>query len=210
MHTPAVAARGAAQNEPPTATLLIRLCVLFVVHHVLIVKWRMENRYSVSPSSVKTRMKRLKRHCHHTRTRGRRTNKQVFCLSHRAIASSTAPPRHTERLVKAASSPSQPQPQLDHSQRDRSQRCALNTVGTPWSRERSPARGGARACAGRALHKMRTISHKRGIRVLAGPCFARYREDGLGVACHWPQRPAWPRQSAKGDACAGAGTIHRR
>ena len=148
--------------------------------------------------------------CHHTRTRGRRTNKQVFCLSHRAIASSTAPPRHTERLVKAASSPSQPQPQLDHSQRDRSQRCALNTVGTPWSRERSPARGGARACAGRALHKMRTISHKRGIRVLAGPCFARYREDGLGVACHWPQRPAWPRQSAKGDACAGAGTIHRR
>ena len=74
-------------RQPPT--LLIRLCVLFVVHHVLIVKWRMENRYSVSPSSVKTRMKRLKRHCHHTRTPragGAQIRSSVFLIEqlHRA------------------------------------------------------------------------------------------------------------------------------
>jgi hypothetical protein len=93
------------------------------------------------------------------------------------------------------------------SQRDRSQRCALSPEG---SRERSPARGDASACAGTNRHRMRTLSRKWDIRVLARPCFARSHEDGLEVACHWPQRPAWPRQSAKGDACAGAGTIHRR
>jgi len=142
--------------------------------------------------------------------RGRHTNirsSKVFSFSSSNCIKHTAAKAHRTFSQGSVVAVAPIASQRDRSQRDRSQRCALNPVG---SRERSPARGDASACAGTNRHRMRTLSRKWGIRVLARPCFARSHEDGLGVACHWPQRPAWPRQSAKGDACAGAGTIRRR